>query len=109
MADQRARTLIDRLSAALKGRGLRIEVDGTCVTAINEITKDAQLIQSVQIQEVDGALMWCWLWLGPRPVLRGEHRPEPDVEPFSPADEIDYAARRIAIVVSSRVEESADA
>ncbi|GAA4603995.1 hypothetical protein GCM10023195_13480 [Actinoallomurus liliacearum] len=106
MADQRERILIDRLSAALEERGLRVRVDGACVTATNA---DARLIQSVRLQDIDGEPMWCWLWLGPRPVIRGEPRPEPDIEPFSPAAEIGYAARRIANVVAGRVEESADA
>ncbi|MEV5707274.1 hypothetical protein [Actinoallomurus sp. NPDC052274] len=107
MADpQRIPAYIDRLAAALTERDLKVTAAGDRVTATN---KDANLSQDVQLQDVDGTLMWCWLWPGPRPVLRGEPRPEPDVEPFSPADEIDYAARRIAGVVAGRVEESADA
>ncbi|MEV5710961.1 hypothetical protein [Actinoallomurus sp. NPDC052274] len=98
MADpQCLREYVDRLSVALTERGLKVKVTGYRVTAINV---GAHLVQSVELQDVDGVLMWCWLWLGPRLVVRGAPRPEPDVEPFSPGDEIDYAALRIANVVA---------
>ncbi|GAA0373041.1 hypothetical protein NE235_30550 [Actinoallomurus spadix] len=61
-----------------------------------------------RVDEYVGRLPAALTELGPRPVVRGAPRPEPDVEPFSPADEIDYAARRIAAVVAGRLQESAD-
>ncbi|MCO5999804.1 hypothetical protein [Actinoallomurus rhizosphaericola] len=106
MADpQRVGDYVTLLSAALSRRGLEVRVTGDRVTATNE---DVNLSQGVLLREVDGELMWCWLWVGPRPVIRGAPRPEPDVEPFSPADGIEYAALRIANVVAGRVEGAAD-
>ncbi|GAA4626814.1 hypothetical protein GCM10023196_036600 [Actinoallomurus vinaceus] len=101
---QRPRMLIDLLSAALVRRGLRVQVRGDLVTAINPRVRS----QGVRLRETPDGLMWCWVWVGLRPADRGARMPAPDVEPFCPAGEIGQAADRIAKVVSG-IGEPADA
>ncbi|GAB3977717.1 hypothetical protein GCM10029978_068260 [Actinoallomurus acanthiterrae] len=103
---QRPRKLIDLLSAALLARDLRVKVDDDLVTATNPDGPS----QSVRLCETPGGgLMWCWGWAGVRPADHAPRMPVPGVDPICPAGEIGQAADRIAKVVSSRVQEAADA
>lgn len=58
--------------------------------------------QIVLEERPERGLCWCWVWPAWRPAERGTPTPEPEIEPICPADDVDFAAARIANVVRLR-------
>jgi hypothetical protein len=97
-----AQTYVDRLVAELRERGLRVSVKLPDVTVKDPgLSGQDRHGQQIRIQEEKGGagLTWWWVWPAPRPALRGEPTPPPELEPLCPAENIDTAADRITKVV----------
>jgi hypothetical protein len=119
-------TYRDRLTTALADRGLVVKVlqrereghgapagkqalalvvTNPGVTGIDAVGRamNPGLGQQIVLEEwPERGLCWCWVWPAWRPAERGMPVPEPEIEPICPADDVDFAAARIANVVRLR-------
>jgi hypothetical protein len=124
-----AQMYCDRLTTALEDRGLVVkalqcEREGHGAPARKQVL--ALVVTNPGVGGIDAAgramspgmgqqivleerpergLCWSWVWPAWRPAERGTPTPEPEIEPICPADDIDFAAARIANVVRLREKE----
>jgi hypothetical protein len=112
-----AQACVERLTAALRSRGLVVTAKSPTVSVRNASvagegaqgkTMSPGLGQHVLICDYgDFGLTWCWVWPGLRPAERDVPTPPPEIEPMCPAAEIERAADLITNVVRLRDSEVA--
>lgn len=111
LGDVSARKYIDSLSSALHQRNLKMVVRGSVVTVTNLAVRvdhslgramNPGLSQDVLLRKTDDGLMWCWVWEPPRTGDRDAPIPDPEIEPFSMADDIERVAEKVARVVRTK-------